>query len=60
LSIDDDGVGINPIGRRSGLHNMEVRAHARGGELSISNREPSGTHLAWQVPPRPIRRAVSV
>jgi signal transduction histidine kinase len=60
LSVEDDGVGIVSIGRRSGLHNMEVRARARGGRLSITDREPRGTRLEWQVPPRPIRNAVGV
>ena len=50
LSVDDDGVGITESGRRSGLRNMEVRAKASGGRLMLSGREPSGTHVEWQVP----------
>jgi signal transduction histidine kinase len=50
LSVDDDGVGITESGRRSGLRNMEVRAKASGGRLTLCGREPSGTHVEWQVP----------
>jgi signal transduction histidine kinase len=54
LLVDDDGVGIEPTGRRSGLRNMEVRAETRGGRLLLIARKPSGTRVDWQVPLRPI------
>jgi signal transduction histidine kinase len=57
LLVDDDGVGITDTGRRSGLRNMDVRAKAGGGSLEVTNREPSGTRIAWRVPLN--RRAVA-
>jgi signal transduction histidine kinase len=50
LSIEDDGIGVSTVGRRSGVRNMQARAHARGGEFRISSREPRGTRVSWQVP----------
>jgi signal transduction histidine kinase len=52
LSVDDDGIGISGLGRRSGLANMEVRATTRGGRMIVQEREPRGTRLQWQVPLR--------
>ena len=53
LTVNDDGVGMKEIGRRSGLRNMDVRAKARGGHLTVAPREPSGTTVEWRVPLRP-------
>nr|WP_222109253.1 GAF domain-containing protein [Streptomyces cupreus] len=50
LSVTDNGVGIPPEGRRSGLHNMAERAHQLGGELELSTPEGGGTRLLWRVP----------
>jgi signal transduction histidine kinase len=50
LTVKDDGVGIAPGGRRSGLRNLEQRAAALGGSLRINVPEGGGTELVWRVP----------
>ncbi|GGJ06571.1 sensor histidine kinase [Streptomyces brasiliensis] len=50
LSVTDDGVGIPPDGRRSGLRNMAERAQQLGGRLELSTPEGGGTRLVWCVP----------
>ena len=50
LTVTDDGVGIAPGGRRSGLRNLEQRAAALGGSLVISAPDGGGTELVWRVP----------
>ncbi|GAB1817987.1 sensor histidine kinase [Herbidospora sp. RD11066] len=50
LVVDDDGVGLPPNGRRSGLRNLEERATACGGAFEAGPREGGGTHLVWHVP----------
>jgi len=50
LSVTDDGVGISPSGRRSGLRNLERRAAALGGSLLVEDRNGGGTRLVWRVP----------
>ncbi|WP_369382664.1 GAF domain-containing protein [Streptomyces sp. cg36] len=50
LSITDNGVGIAPGGRRSGLRNMSERAEHLGGELELGIPEGGGTALVWRVP----------
>jgi signal transduction histidine kinase len=50
LVVRDNGVGIAPGGRRSGLRNLEQRATALGGSLTIKPAEGSGTELTWRVP----------
>jgi signal transduction histidine kinase len=50
LIVRDDGVGIAPKGRRSGLRNLEKRAAALGGSLTASAVPDGGTELRWQVP----------
>ena len=49
--ISDNGGGIAPTARRSGLENMRRRAEDRGGSMEVS---PSpvlgGTTLVWTVP----------
>ena len=52
LVVVDDGVGIAAGDRRSGVHNMENRALAHGGHLSISGQVPRGTRVEWSVPLR--------
>jgi signal transduction histidine kinase len=52
--VADDGTGIPPAGRRSGLHNLADRAVKLGGELRLGSVEPGaprpGTRLEWRVP----------
>jgi signal transduction histidine kinase len=48
-TVTDDGVGMAPTGRRSGIANLRARAERLGGTLSIeSSRE--GTSVEWRVP----------
>ncbi|MEV0183296.1 GAF domain-containing sensor histidine kinase [Streptomyces sp. NPDC050625] len=50
LTVTDNGVGIPPEGRRSGLRNMQERARQLGGRLELRSPEDGGTTLVWQVP----------
>ncbi|WP_269750583.1 GAF domain-containing sensor histidine kinase [Herbidospora daliensis] len=50
LTVDDDGVGLPPNGRRSGLRNLAERAENLGGCFEVARREGRGTHLQWRVP----------
>ncbi|KAB1148177.1 GAF domain-containing protein [Streptomyces luteolifulvus] len=50
LTVTDNGVGIPPEGRRSGLRNMAERAEQLGGNLEISSPDGGGTTLVWRVP----------
>ncbi|MFD7639466.1 GAF domain-containing protein [Kitasatospora sp. NPDC059795] len=50
LTVQDDGVGIPAQGRRSGLRNLEERAHALGGSLTVTAPSGGGTALNWTVP----------
>ncbi|WP_244985559.1 GAF domain-containing sensor histidine kinase [Cellulosimicrobium cellulans] len=50
LTVTDDGVGIQPGGRRSGLRNMQARAAALGGSSTATARPDGGTCLEWWVP----------
>ncbi|MGH3267006.1 MAG: sensor histidine kinase, partial [Trebonia sp.] len=52
--VTDDGNGLPPEGRRSGLRNLADRAVTFGGELRLDQAEPGaprpGTRLEWRVP----------
>jgi signal transduction histidine kinase len=50
LIVEDDGTGIPPGGRRSGLRNLADRAGNLGGSFEIRDREGGGTVLEWRVP----------
>jgi signal transduction histidine kinase len=50
LTVTDNGVGFSPGGRRSGLANLEQRARAFGGSLTLEPVPAGGTQLHWQVP----------
>ncbi len=50
LTVTDDGTGIKPGGRRSGLVNLERRAAECGGSLRVAGTPAGGTQLEWQVP----------
>ncbi|MGW3989210.1 GAF domain-containing protein [Streptomyces sp. NPDC004830] len=50
LYVTDDGVGITPGGRRSGLRNMTDRAEQLGGSLEVSSPAGGGVSLVWCVP----------
>jgi signal transduction histidine kinase len=52
--VADNGTGLPPDGRRSGLRNLAARAEKLGGELRLSPADPGapapGTRLEWRVP----------
>jgi signal transduction histidine kinase len=50
LEVGDDGVGLGPSTRRSGLANLRRRAESRGGSFTVGSGNPSGTRLRWSVP----------
>jgi signal transduction histidine kinase len=54
LRVTDNGIGIAPGGRRSGLVNMQSRAGQLGGRLDVELADPGaarpGTVLRWAVP----------
>ncbi|GHI03889.1 histidine kinase [Streptomyces cellostaticus] len=50
LKVADNGVGIPPDGRRSGLRNMAERAEQLGGRLEVSRSDGGGATLTWWVP----------
>jgi signal transduction histidine kinase len=53
VTVDDDGTGITPGGRRSGLNNLAERAERLGGELALTAGPRGGTRLVWRVPATP-------
>ncbi len=54
VTVTDNGTGIPPGPRRSGLRNLADRAAELGGELRLDPAEPAaprpGTKLEWRVP----------
>ncbi len=50
LTVTDNGTGVKPGGRRSGLVNIERRAAECGGSLRVDTAPGGGTRLEWQVP----------
>lgn len=50
VEVADNGVGIPPDARRSGLENMEKRARQCDGELFVRNEPEGGTCVLWRVP----------
>jgi signal transduction histidine kinase len=54
IQVTDNGVGLPPGARHSGLRNLAVRAGKLGGELRLSPADPAatrpGTRLEWRVP----------
>ncbi|MFI6559408.1 GAF domain-containing protein [Streptomyces sp. NPDC050534] len=53
LTVSDDGRGIPPDGRRSGLRNMAERAEQLGGALKFAGGPAGGTVLVWHAPVTP-------
>ncbi len=55
VQVADNGIGLPPGGRRSGLGNLARRAEKLGGELRLGPADPAapspGTRLEWRVPP---------
>jgi signal transduction histidine kinase len=52
VEVLDDGRGLDGRAARSGLRNLEVRAHRRGGDLSVEALADGGTRLRWSAPTR--------
>jgi signal transduction histidine kinase len=52
LEVSDDGVGMRPPTRLSGVANLRRRAERHGGTLTLAPREPAGTRLSWSIPLR--------
>jgi signal transduction histidine kinase len=53
LSVDDDGIGIDPVRRAGsgrGIGNMGERVERYGGVLTLAPGRAGGTRLIWQVP----------
>ncbi|MFG2347888.1 sensor histidine kinase [Streptomyces phaeochromogenes] len=51
LTVTDDGCGVPDRVARSGLKNLEDRARALGGTLTLGERpQGGGTRLVWRVP----------
>ncbi|WP_026120765.1 GAF domain-containing sensor histidine kinase [Nocardiopsis potens] len=50
LQVTDNGRGIEPGGRRSGLRNLDERAAGLGGSFSAERAPGGGTVLLWSVP----------
>ena len=50
LTVQDNGSGIKPGGRRSGLANLADRAVTLGGSMRTEPAADGGTALEWRVP----------
>lgn len=50
LEIIDNGRGIAPTGRRSGITNMRARAERLNGTMDIGQTREGGTCVNWTVP----------
>ncbi len=50
LTVSDNGVGLGPSHRRSGLSNLRYRAESRGGRLELGQSPQGGLLLRWSVP----------
>jgi len=50
LSVVDNGNGMARAGRRSGLANLQDRASASGGDVTVDAPDDGGTRLVWRAP----------
>jgi len=50
MVVSDDGVGLGPSLRRSGLSNLRQRAERRGGHLELDRSGEGGLQLRWTIP----------
>jgi signal transduction histidine kinase len=50
VTVTDDGCGLPDIGRRSGLNNLDARAHSLGGTFVAQSAPEGGAELIWRVP----------
>lgn len=49
VAVEDDGIGMSTTTRRSGLANLDQKAHMRGGSFAVASGE-GGTAATWRVP----------
>jgi signal transduction histidine kinase len=52
IEVTDDGVGVGPTQRRSGIGNLETRAQRHGGTFLVEPAPHGGTAVTWDVPMR--------
>jgi signal transduction histidine kinase len=50
LEVTDNGRGIGPAQRRSGLANLRARAEGREGTMLLAPGDGGGTRLSWTIP----------
>ncbi|MFB6812411.1 GAF domain-containing protein [Streptomyces sp. NPDC056387] len=50
LTVSDNGTGIAPRGRRSGLRNLDERAQGLGGSFTVERPQEGGSRLVWRAP----------
>jgi signal transduction histidine kinase len=50
ISMVDNGLGMPPEVARSGLRNLEQRATALNGALTVADEPGGGTRVTWRVP----------
>jgi signal transduction histidine kinase len=50
IGVLDNGIGLPPDARRSGLDNQAIRAERRGGHFEAGPGPDGGTRLLWTVP----------
>ena len=50
VTVADDGIGLPDISRRSGLANLDARAHSLGGTFVAHSAPEGGAELIWRVP----------
>lgn len=50
MTVADDGVGLGPSPRRSGLSNLRQRAERLGGRLDLERSHLGGLLLRWSIP----------
>jgi signal transduction histidine kinase len=50
VEVVDDGVGLGPTTRRSGLANLRSRAEGLGGTFVLEPGPRGGTRVCWSVP----------
>jgi signal transduction histidine kinase len=48
--VTDDGVGLGPAQRRSGLENLRHRAVIRGGTFNLDEPAGRGLQVSWSIP----------
>jgi signal transduction histidine kinase len=53
ITVTDNGIGLAPSTRRSGLANLHRRAQRYGGDFSVGNTPEGGLRLQWSIPLHP-------